>query len=159
MPQAALRHETAIPDAVVLTAIVEAAGLHQEDGRVTDRDAGSSLGRAEPAMQALQRRLRDAPFAAPDRTELADLNLGRRELAAATRSGRIMRLADDVVLLPDAVGVATEALRMLPQPFTLSAARRALATTRRVAVPLLEHLDALGVTERVDGQLRRIVTA
>jgi selenocysteine-specific elongation factor len=46
----------------------------------------------------------------------------------------------------------------LPQPFTLSAARQALTTTRRVAVPLLEHLDRLGLTERVDDGLRRLRT-
>jgi selenocysteine-specific elongation factor len=47
-------------------------------------------------------------------------------------------------------------LRDLPQPFTLSAARQALGTTRRVAVPLLEYLDRIGVTERVDGELRKL---
>jgi selenocysteine-specific elongation factor len=36
----------------------------------------------------------------------------------------------------------------LPQPFTLSQARQALGTTRRVAVPLLELLDARGLTRR-----------
>ncbi|UQS28093.1 SelB C-terminal domain-containing protein [Amycolatopsis thermalba] len=34
----------------------------------------------------------------------------------------------------------------LPQPFTVSEARRALDTTRRAAVPLLELLDARGIT-------------
>jgi selenocysteine-specific elongation factor len=52
--------------------------------------------------------------------------------------------------------MAAERLRGLPQPFTLSAARQVLGTTRRVAVPLLEHLDRIGVTERVDGDLRRM---
>ena len=44
----------------------------------------------------------------------------------------------------------------LEQPFTLSAARQALGTTRRVAVPLLEHLDSRGWTRRVDGSLREV---
>jgi selenocysteine-specific elongation factor len=39
-------------------------------------------------------------------------------------------------------------LSELPQPFTLSEARQALNTTRRVAVPLLELLDKTGVTRR-----------
>jgi len=34
----------------------------------------------------------------------------------------------------------------LSQPFTTSEARQALTTTRRVALPLLEHLDARGWT-------------
>jgi selenocysteine-specific elongation factor len=45
----------------------------------------------------------------------------------------------------------------LPQPFTASAARQALGTTRRVAIPLLEHLDARGWTRRLDGSLREVV--
>ena len=43
-----------------------------------------------------------------------------------------------------------------PPPFTLSQARQAIGTTRRVAVPLLQHLDGRGWTHRVDGQ-REIV--
>jgi selenocysteine-specific elongation factor len=42
-----------------------------------------------------------------------------------------------------------ETLTGLPQPFTLSEARRALDTSRRVIVPLLEHLDSAGVTRRL----------
>jgi selenocysteine-specific elongation factor len=43
----------------------------------------------------------------------------------------------------------------LGQAFTVSEARRALGTTRRVAVPLLEKLHADGVTERLaDGRHR-----
>ena len=47
--------------------------------------------------------------------------------------------------------------RAWTQPFTLSAARQALGTTRRVAVPLLEYLDRQGATRRVDGSLRSLV--
>ena len=43
----------------------------------------------------------------------------------------------------------------LPQPFTVSQARQALDTSRRVAVPLLEHLDRRGLTERLDETRRR----
>ncbi|MCW2679247.1 MAG: translation elongation factor, partial [Frankiales bacterium] len=51
---------------------------------------------------------------------------------------------------------AMRVLAALPQPFTLSAARQALGTTRRVAVPLLEHLDGRGWTRRLDGNLREV---
>jgi selenocysteine-specific elongation factor len=47
-------------------------------------------------------------------------------------------------------------LASLPQPFTTSAARQALNSTRRVAIPLLEHLDALGWTRRLDPGHREI---
>jgi selenocysteine-specific elongation factor len=48
-------------------------------------------------------------------------------------------------------------LASLEQPFTTSGARRALDTTRRVAIPLLEHLDARGWTRRIDGVNRIVV--
>jgi selenocysteine-specific elongation factor len=44
----------------------------------------------------------------------------------------------------------------LPQPFTTSAARQALGTTRRVVIPLLEYLDERGSTEWVAGGSRCI---
>jgi selenocysteine-specific elongation factor len=58
-------------------------------------------------------------------------------------------------LLPGADARAAAVLAKLPQPFTVSQARTALHTSRRVAVPLLEHLDRRGLTERVDEFHRR----
>jgi selenocysteine-specific elongation factor len=83
------------------------------------------------------------------------LKVGPRELAAAVKAGRLLRVGE-IVLLPDAVEQALIRLRALPQPFTTSAARRALDTTRRVVVPLLEYLDAQGRTEWIDGGTRRL---
>ena len=62
----------------------------------------------------------------------------------------------DIVLLPDAPARAMRELAALPQPFTTSDARQALGTTRRVVIPLLEHLDARGWTRR-DGNTRTVV--
>ena len=42
-----------------------------------------------------------------------------------------------------------------PTAFTTSEARTALGTSRKFIVPLLEHLDALGMTLR-DGDTRQI---
>ena len=53
--------------------------------------------------------------------------------------------------------LAMHVLATLPQPFMTSAARRALTTTRRVAIPLLEHLDARGWTRRLDASHREVV--
>ncbi|HEV2888074.1 MAG TPA: SelB C-terminal domain-containing protein [Jatrophihabitans sp.] len=47
-------------------------------------------------------------------------------------------------------------MRALPQPFTASQARQALRTTRRVALPLLERLDAAGLTVRLDDSRRAV---
>jgi selenocysteine-specific elongation factor len=100
--------------------------------------------------------LADAPFAAPDSERLRALGLDARALAAAARVGLLLRVADLVVLAPGADAAATEILAGLAQPFTTSQARQALGTSRRVAIPLLEHLDRTRVTERLPGDLRRV---
>ena len=58
------------------------------------------------------------------------------------------------MLLRDAPSRAAAMLTELEQPFSASDARQKWGTTRRVAIPLLELLDARGVTRRVDGNLR-----
>ncbi|WP_374201693.1 SelB C-terminal domain-containing protein [Saccharopolyspora sp. 6M] len=47
-------------------------------------------------------------------------------------------------------------LATLPQPFTPADARRALRTTRRVALPLLELLARDGRTERLPDGTHRL---
>jgi selenocysteine-specific elongation factor len=81
-------------------------------------------------------------------------------LAAAERQGMLLRLTGPtgpVVLLPDAPDEAIRRLAALPSPFTVSDARAALGTTRRIAVPLLEHLDATRRTRRVDASGRVVL--
>ncbi|MFR9729767.1 selenocysteine-specific translation elongation factor [Saccharopolyspora sp. MS10] len=109
------------------------------------------------ALDRLRRALTDAPFTAPTTAELDELGLRGAPLAAAVRAGELLRLAPDVVLLPGAERRALVLLAALPQPFTPAQARRALGTTRRVTIPLLELLAARGGTRALpDGthQLR-----
>jgi selenocysteine-specific elongation factor len=156
MPLDALRRHLGIPERELLKSLIEETALRVEGGRVARADQGAALGPVEAAVRAVRDRLELAPFAAPERHDLDALGLGRRELAAAERAGRLLRISDDVVLLPDAADAALRALRTLPQPFTTSQAREALGTTRRVAIPLLEYLDEHGQTERVDQLSRRV---
>jgi len=133
--------------------------LEDTGGRVRRRGTAPVL-RADigAAVALLVEALTDEPFAAPDQQRLAHLGLGRRELGAASAAGAILLLPGEIALLPTAPAIATGRLRKLPQPFTLSAARETLGTTRRVAVPLLEYLDRIGLTERVNDTLRRVRT-
>ncbi|QGN57682.1 selenocysteine-specific translation elongation factor [Nostocoides sp. HKS02] len=154
----AARTMAGVPDRSLMSTVVAHAGLELREGRLgVPGAAEASLGTAEAGLRAVEQRLAVAPFAAPERPELAEAGLGQRELAAAERIGRIVRLGDDVVLLPDGPARAMRELAALPQPFTLSQARQALGTTRRVAVPLLEHLDRRGWTRRVDAAHREVV--
>src|SRR5699024_9450367 len=96
-------------------------------------------------------------FQAPEAYDLADLRLGAKELAAAARQGRLLRLPGEVILAPAAAALAMRELSRLPQPFTLSLARVARGTIRRVAVPLPEQLGALVRTRRLDTGHRETV--
>lgn len=147
----------ALPDISLLNTVISGAGLEQHNGRIRLPGADDHLGPAESAIAELEARLRQAPFHAPEAYVLAALQLGARELAAAERAGRVLRLRDGVVLLPTAPALAMRALAALPQPFTTSQARQALDTTRRVAIPLLEHLDGRGWTRRLDAGHREVV--
>jgi selenocysteine-specific elongation factor len=157
LSRGAARDLLTLPDESLLDAVVRDAGLEQGDGHIRAPGARHDLGRAEAAVAELEVRLRAEPFRAPEADELAALQLGVRELAATERAGRILRLRDGVVLLPTAPALAMRELTRLAQPFTTSQARQALGTTRRVAIPLLEHLDARGWTRRLDAGHREVV--
>jgi selenocysteine-specific elongation factor len=122
----------------------------------TPAPAASLPPRVASAVQTVLNDLAAAPFAAPDGERLRELGLDARALAAAARAGLLLRIADLIVLAPGADKEAARVLAGLPQPFTTSQARQALATSRRVAIPLLEYLDRARVTERLPGDLRRL---
>ena len=157
MSRGAARDLLGLPDEALLDAVAGDAGLEQAGGHIRVAGAHGDLGRAEDAVAVLEVRLGDEPFRAPEADELSALQLGARELAAAERAGRVLRLRDGVVLLPTAPALAMRELARLEQPFTTSQARQALGTTRRVAIPLLEHLDTRGWTRRLDAGHREVV--
>jgi selenocysteine-specific elongation factor len=157
VPVETLRRALGLPDRRLVEALV-APPLVAAGGRVGV--PGPEL--PEPVRRAAERVRADLaadPFRAPEAGRLAELGLGPRELAAAARAGALVRVADGIVLAPSAPREAARLLAGLPQPFTLSQARRALGTTRRVAVPLLEFLDRRGLTRRLSDDRRVVVVA
>ena len=131
--------------------------LTLRDGRVAAL-AGAGLPPAvRAALEELRADLQQRPFDAPEAARLAALGLGPRQLASLVRSGELLRVADGVVLLPGADDRAVAVLATLGPEFSLSAARQALGTTRRVAVPLLELLARTGRTERTADGGHRLV--
>jgi selenocysteine-specific elongation factor len=157
MPLETARQQAGLPAAELVPELLDGTGLEVADGRV--RRPGATLPpRVDTAVRRVEDRLAAEPFRAPEADELADLGLGPKELAAAVRNGRLTKLADGVVLGPDVFDRAAETLMTLSQPFTVAQAKRALDTTRRVAVPLLEELDKRGVTTRsADGGSRTLL--
>jgi selenocysteine-specific elongation factor len=152
MPVEAVRHALELPDRTLVAALVTPP-LTVTGGRVTRASADFPAAVAATIEEAF----RDlGEFEAPEADRLTGLGLGTRQLAAAVRAGLIARVADGVYLRPGYADRAAARLAALPAPFTLSAARQTLGTTRRVAVPLLEELDATGVTHRNPDGLRSL---
>jgi len=146
-----------LPDARLVPPLLTPP-LAVRNGAIVHAEAPDTLAPAvRKAVDALERRLADSGFTVPTEDELAALGLRTAEIAAAARAGRLLRLAPGVVLLTDTVRRSVRVLAGLPQPFTASEAREALGTTRKVIIPLLEHLALQGRTRR-DADGRHIVT-
>ncbi|MEV6103452.1 selenocysteine-specific translation elongation factor [Streptomyces sp. NPDC051940] len=155
-PVDVVRQALRLPDRALVRALL-APPLTVRAGRVVRAGRQGELPpRVAEAVEKVRTDLAGHPYAAPAAVRLAELGLGPRELAAAARAGALVQLAEGVVLLPETVPAAAAVLAALPQPFTTSDARRALGTTRRVAVPLLELMDRRGLTRRLPDDRRRV---
>jgi selenocysteine-specific elongation factor len=153
-PVEVVRRALELPDPELVGAVVRPP-LVLREGRVVGGTAELPPD-VQRAVDAVRARLAGDPFAAPEAPDLVAEGLGVRELAAAVRSGQLVRIADGIYLAP---GIADEARRRLAgisQPFTVSEARRAWGTSRRVAVPLMEWLDGQGITVRLPDSTRRL---
>ena len=156
MPRKAAMDALGLQEKGLLGLAIAAAKAESSEGVLRLPGQQADLGAAERGVAAIEERLKVEPFAAPEADDLTELGLGPKELAAAERAGRLLRLKQGIVLLPSAPEEARRRLSELEQPFTLSAARKALGTTRRVAIPLLEYLDAQRITRRGDGGQRTL---
>jgi selenocysteine-specific elongation factor len=147
LPVEAARALLDLPDRRLVDALARPP-LRLESGRVHAGGAAGLPAAVADAVRRLRADLERSPFRAPEADRLAALGLTGRALGAAVRAGALLKIAEGVVLLPGADEEAARVLASLSQPFTVSEARRALDTSRRVAVPLLEHLDRRGLTAR-----------
>lgn len=133
-----------------------AEGLAVEAGRVRRSTTRSLPDELRAALLAVRDDLASRPFAAPTAERLRELGLGARELGTLVRARELLRVAEGIYLMPGAEAAALSRLAELPSPFTLSAARQTLGTTRRVVVPLLELLARRGHTVRTEDGTHRL---
>ena len=161
-PPAAAPPAAAVPAATgneVLEALVA-------DGRLVAHGPAVHLpGHAErldPAQRALVDRVERAAGAAGvellGEAALAELGADRKATALLVRIGVLVSVGPGGYLGRSALERAVETLRRrFPDGrlFAATEAKEALGTTRRTAIPLLEHLDRTGVTVR-RGDLRRL---
>lgn len=144
MPLEVARQVAGMPDARLVELLL-GSQLTLIQGRVHVAGPASGLPDAvRSAIATLRAELERRPFAAPEAHRLAELGLGAKQLAAAVRAGELLKIANGIYLAPGADDDAVERLRGLPTPFTLSQARQALDTTRRVTVPIMELLARRG---------------
>lgn len=132
----------------------------RRDRRRGEAVTGRDSRRAPDGIRALVDWLKAHPLQAPSREQLDTWTFTADDLAGAAERGEVLRLGG-VILAGDALPRAEAAIRDLAQPFTVGEATRAMGTSRRVAVPLLERLDTTLVTRRLaDGRrtLRQPVT-
>jgi len=160
--------ERALADASSrLVAMIDAAGplgldvaaLDERDRAVLGTLEGASVhgGRAvftgtddplagHPYVAALEA----APFAPPS---AEDLKVDRAELRELVKRGFVVE-QDGLWFAPsaidDAAKVVAALLKQQPHGVTVAEVREALSTTRKWAVPLLNVLDARGITRRRD---------
>jgi selenocysteine-specific elongation factor len=118
--------------------------------------------RLDPAQRALRARveaaLAEAGVGLFGDTALAELGADRKATALLVRLGVLVAVAPGGYLGRSTLEAAVATLRRsFPdgRPFAATEAKEALGTTRRTAIPLLEHLDRTGVTVR-QGDLRRL---
>lgn len=105
----------------------------------------------QTVVDALLAQCRAQPYATPSVKDCR-AQVGDAVYEALLRQQRLMQLGDDVVLLPETYAAAVERVRALIQTqgqITAAQVRDAFGTTRKYALALLEHLDAIGVTRRV----------
>ena len=154
VPLAAVARALGLPDPALVGPLLPPS-LEQRDGRVQPREEQLSP-QLRRASEALVPHLADGSFQAPEAGRLRELGIDAATLAALHRAGHVLRLSDQVVLAPGADTAALQVLGTLPQPFTVSEARAALDSSRRVVLPLLAHLDRTGGTLRLPDDRRRV---
>ena len=86
---------------------------------------------------------------------IRELGLDGELLRVLVRSGRLVRVSDDLVYLPDDAARMVEVIRSMEGPFSVSEFRQKAGISRKHAVPFLEYTDRESLTMR-SGDLRTV---
>ena len=94
----------------------------------------------------------------PTVRELEERAFPRELVQACVVTGRLARVSEDLVVTPAFLARAEQVVRAEAggaEGVTVSRFREALGTTRKYALPILEHFDRQGLTRR-KGDVRRL---
>ena len=142
------------PDLVdaVITSLIDAGRLVREGTAVRLRSHTPAV--ASDEQLRLVDAVRGGEPTPPTIAELGRQGFGRSLIDSVVRSGELVRISPDLVVTSELVRWAEECVREAGDAgITVSALRERLGTSRRYAVPLMEHMDRSGATRR-SGDLR-----
>ncbi|HJU57806.1 MAG TPA: selenocysteine-specific translation elongation factor [Actinomycetota bacterium] len=137
----------------------ELVGSFEQDGMLVREGASVRLASRLPTAAGergdrLVDAVRNGEPTPPTVAELAAAGFSRALIDTMVRTGALVRISPDLVLTTTFMEHAVEIVRAAGNDgITVSALRAELGTSRKYAVPLMEHLDRTGVTRR-DGDLR-----
>ncbi len=137
-----------------LEVLIAGSGDLRDDGATVakaDFKGGLDAGR-EDEWEDIRGRLQSAGLTVP---RIKELSIDPDLLHALLRDRRIVRVGPELVYLPGQLDALAERIRAMPGPFTVAEFRDLFGLSRKYAVPLLEWMDANGVTER-DGDVRTV---
>ena len=146
IPKASLASRLGIGAETLAAVLALADGLEQHGSMVALEDFSATLSEAD---EVEWRRVRDALEAdGPAVPRLKELDVDPELLHALLRQGRLIRISDDLVYLPEQLDGLMRRLADLPIRFTVALFRDTTGLTRKYAVPLLEWMDQQGATVR-----------
>jgi selenocysteine-specific elongation factor len=145
----------------LLSRLEEEGGIVRDGTTVRLPGHQISLGEREDEAQRLVQTVAEAEPTPPTVRDLQRQGFSRELVEACVTTGRLARVSEDIVVTPGFLDRAEETVKVeaaRAEGITVSRFREALGTTRKYALPLLEHFDGRGVTRR-DGDVRRLVGA
>ena len=148
----------------LLSHAAEAGRIVVDGGEVSHPEAGAGARKMEEqTAAALLAALESAGATPPATKDLiaqvgATQQVGYKALGALERDGRAVKVSDEFYFAASALDKLAAAVRDKLATGAASAAdlKDAMGTTRKYAIPLLEHFDAIGLTRRT-GEARELV--
>ena len=152
--EAAVRRERIPPDPELVEAVLDEldvqGAIRREGSIVRLPSHRASLAGHEEELGRLVAAVASQEPTPPTVPELLAAGFSQEVVDAATRGGALVRVSREIVLTPGFVRRGLDVVREAGAAgITVSALREALGTSRRYAVPLLEHLDEHRLTRRV----------
>lgn len=146
IPKASLASRLGVETEALAALLAWEPALEERGSAVAEAGFAPAFREGENAeWERIRRELREAGLQAP---RVAELRADPELLHILVREGRLVRVSDQLVYLPEQIEELWARLGDLPERFTVAAFRDAMGLTRKYAVPLLEWLDGSGATVR-----------